>query len=363
MNNREFLMLAKTFDPSKHGIGGWFYSEKLDGQRAFWDGGISRGVPKARVPWANHDKDHRYVSPPIATGLWSRLGNVIHAPDWWLDKLPPIMLDGELWHGQRGHGERQNLTRIIKTLVGGNDWHKVKFYVFDMPPPKAVFRDGRINNVNFQKMFRGFNAWHEAAKLDYRPGQMTRFERVVREMGRREAGDVVIWHQQEQLPFQTARALEIIEERLETICDLGGEGLMLRKPESVWEPKRLTSILKVKKLDDAEGTVVGYITGRETDKGSKLLGLMGALILDYQGKRLELSGFTDAERVLVCRDQEYVLNSQTAQEWAEEHPGQEVPDWISAKEFPRGSRVTFRYRGESLDGIPTEARYWRKDDR
>ena len=42
--------------------------------------------------------------------------------------------------------------------------------------------------------------------------------------------------------------------------------------------------------------MVGFTSGRETSKGSRLLGKIGALIVDYQGKRLELSGLTDAER-------------------------------------------------------------------
>jgi DNA ligase-1 len=356
--NRDFLMLAKTFDAKKHGIGGWFLSEKLDGMRAFWDGGLSRGVPKHQIPWANHDGDARYVKTQIATGLWSRLGNVIHAPDWWLDQLPAIMLDGELWHGVRGHGQRQILTRYIKTIVPGPEWKKVNYHVFDMPSPAAVFHDGRINNTNFKKMFKGFREWVDHSRLDYVPtGSRTRFERTVREMQKRLSADVVVYHPQERLPFQTSKALEIVENRLFEICSTDGEGLMLRKPESWWHPKRMDTILKVKKLDDDEGIVTGYITGRETDKGSKLLGLMGALILNYNGKRLELSGFTDEERRLVAtqgKDRE-----PTATQWARDHPEQEVPAWISAAHFPRGSIVTFRYRGTSLDGIPTEARYHR----
>ncbi|KKN35653.1 hypothetical protein LCGC14_0781500 [marine sediment metagenome] len=360
MKNREFLMLAKVFDPKKHGIGGWFLSEKLDGQRAFWDGGISRGLLKREVPWANTNKDSRYRVEQISTGLWSRLGNVIHAPDWWLNELPCVMLDGELWHGVRGHGQRQILTRMIKTLVPGPDWKKVKFYVFDMPSPLAIFRDGRLNNPNFKKIFEGIRDWKYGNEiiLDWEPCGLTHFERSVREMGKRLTGNVAIFHPQEQLPFQTSKALEIIQNKLTIVCNLNGEGLMLRKPESWWEPKRVATILKVKKLDDDEGIVTGYVTGRKTDKGSKLLGLMGALILDYNGKRLELSGFTDAERQLSPVD---LHPDKDAFIWAAEHPGQEVPDRISSVKFPRGSAVTFRHRGFSLDGIPTEARYWRQE--
>jgi len=101
MINREFVMLAQVYNPSKHKIGGWFVSTKYDGQRCIWDGGASRGIPKIEVPWANNKKDERYLERPIATGLWSRYGNVIHAPDWFLDGLPTgMLLDGELWSGR-----------------------------------------------------------------------------------------------------------------------------------------------------------------------------------------------------------------------------------------------------------------------
>jgi len=269
------------------------------------------------------------------------------------------MLDGELWHEQLGHGKRQDLTRIIKKLTPGPRWKEVKFYVFDLPVKHTVFGDGRISSNHFNKILKDADLWEHEGELEYTPTAAPSFVKVVKLMKSMDFGnDVVIVHKQKRLPFQTSKALELIENRLDTYSAAGGEGLMLRKPESIWLPKRMHELLKVKKLDDAEGTVVGYTTGRETDKGSKLLGLMGALILNYEGKRLELSGFTEAERELRRCDGGY----ENAAGWAESHPGQEVPDWIESPLFPRGSRVTFRYRGTSKAGIPTEARYWRKRD-
>ena len=75
---REFLMLAKPYQNDK--VIGWFLSEKLDGMRAFWDGGVTRG--KYGPPWNNQNIK--------ATGLWSRYAKVIHAPDWFLDLLLPL---------------------------------------------------------------------------------------------------------------------------------------------------------------------------------------------------------------------------------------------------------------------------------
>ena len=53
MSRRELLQLAHTYKPEKHKIAGWFISEKCDGTRCFWDGGLSRGVPTDLVPWAS----------------------------------------------------------------------------------------------------------------------------------------------------------------------------------------------------------------------------------------------------------------------------------------------------------------------
>ena len=53
MAKREFLQLADHYDPAKHNVAGWFISEKLDGTRCFWDGGLSRGLPTDSIPWAS----------------------------------------------------------------------------------------------------------------------------------------------------------------------------------------------------------------------------------------------------------------------------------------------------------------------
>lgn len=329
MAKREFLMLAHKYNPAKHGIAGWYMSEKLDGMRCFWDGGASRGVFKSNVPWANCNKDERYVTPPVATGLWSRYGNVIHAPAWWLDLLPPVLLDGELYI----EDHRQELMSIVKKQEPG-DWSRVKYYCFDIPA--TVFADGKIgDNWCFKNIPQA--------------GRGLPFRSVIYKLERLLKGDTIIAHRQVQLSFASVEAERTAALELSRITDAGGEGLMLRAPGSIWTPERVHSLVKVKRLDDAEGVVIGYTAGRETAKGSKLLGMMGALILRLpNGQHLELSGFTESERSLNDPD------------WAIANPGEEVPEDVWAIKFKRGSVVTFRHRGVTRDGIPQEARYWRK---
>jgi ATP-dependent DNA ligase len=169
---------------------------------------------------------------------------------------------------------------------------------------------------------------------------------------------------QEQLPFSTPRATEIVNARLEEVVAAGGEGLILRNLNSVWEPQRSWNVLKVKPFQDAEVRVRGYVWGRETDKGSKLLGLMGALVCDFKGKRLEISGFTDDERRMRMFDPEGSFSTVELEGFArtagEQNPGREVDvNLFFNPKFPVGSTVTIRYRELTAAGVPKEAKYWR----
>lgn len=362
MPKREFLQLAHTFNPAKHHIAGWMMSEKLDGIRCLWDGGISRGLLASEVPWANVEKDHRLRKPPVATGLWSRYGKVIHAPDWWLDELPEFQLDGELWMGR---GSFQSTMSVTKDHVPGLGWKDVRFAVVDCPPITSVFGDGDISNTNFRKRLRGCVDWASRRLKEQPPSRIhLSFEATYRYLSQvLTESEYCYALEQEQLAFMTQAALDRVAERSEEVVSAGGEGVILRRHVSTWLPERTYNCLKLKPFEDMEGTVAGYIWGRETDKGSKLLGLMGALILRLDnGKRLELSGFTDAERAMTFHptpsqnDTNLVLDQREPFVSA----GQEVSRHWFNETFPIGSKVTFKYRELTDDGIPKEARFYRK---
>ncbi len=146
------------------------------------------------------------------------------------------------------------------------------------------------------------------------------------------------------MPLAFDQAVVRLTEKLDEITADGGEGVVLRNPSSYWETKRSHNLLKVKKWADAEGTLVGYTAGK-----GKYLGMIGALILDFNGKRLELSGLTDEERV---------FGSIIESGYAEQCPGADVP-WATAKHFTVGQKITFKYRELTDSGIPKEARYYR----
>lgn len=341
--NRELVMLAKDYDKAD-GYGGHYMSIKLDGQRAWWDGGISRGVDKRNIPWANTNKDERYKLPPVCTGLWTRYGNVIHAPNWFLDALPEnIMLDGELYLGR---GRFQETRKIISPLEPDERWRDIRYHIFDMPSPRMVFNSGKISNPNMTKFIHEENCLDVLRRKNKEPDFRVRdYKTTLAMLEALSVAPPIIIHPQQMLPMDEAKAQVIVESALLAETALGGEGLMLRKPYSIWHPKRSKDLLKVKKLQVEEGKVVGWVSGDE----GKLLGMMGALVVEWEGKQFNMSGFTDAERRFL---------SDACVAWAMANPKSRCPDWMLGR-FKIGDNVRFTYMTLTEDGLPREARYCR----
>lgn len=317
---REFLQLAQNY--TNQAVGGWYISEKLDGMRAYWDGGYSRGKLTSEVPYANTDKDYRRLNAPRATGLWSRYAKPIAAPDWFLDQLPDFPLDGELYLGR---GNFQELISIVKQFDPDTRWQNVVYMVFDSPHDGSMFTPGKINNPNCKMEIPDIRDELSVSRSLTPPYQYFKVYHWLHSHVDQTTNLKILT--QKRLPMATQEANSWLHEVLNEVTDEGGEGLMLRKPEATWTPKRTYNLLKVKKLLDDEARVLGHNPGK-----GKLEGLMGSLMVEWNGKVFELSGFTDAERDL---DALY-------------------------DRFPIGSQITFRYKEVTDDGIPKEARYLRK---
>ncbi len=364
MARREFLQLAKKFNPDKSKIAGWMLSEKLDGSRCFWDGGISRGMATVDVPYASlinpKTGEPKTKVKPIATGLWSRYGNpIVSAPNEFLDSLPPIPLDGELWAG-RGNFQ------LCRSIVAGDEvdprfMEHIKYAVYSMPGAH-VWQTGEIKNSNFHCRIN-FDTCDDFIKdhcdqcsipSDFWSDfcQHT-FDVELHVLGEYLSDDPeasCYVHKQIRLPEDEEAARAALDSFMDDVMDRGGEGVVIRDPKALWIPKRVNSLLKYKPIDDDEGILTGFTSGRRTDKGSKHLGKIGALILSYNGKRLELSGLTDAEREFEhARDAVH----------ATKEPGGDMPADTQGKHFKLGQRITFKYRELSDGGLPKEARYFR----
>ena len=291
----------------------------------------------------------------MATGLWSRYGNPIMAPDEFLNLLPCCPLDGELWAG-RGNFQ------TCRSICGGDApdsrfMDQIEFAVYSSPRMTDVLATGEIKNTNFHLSVdrQRFLAWVTLnAEDDWHDMPGTTFADEIRFLvSALDNGpeSKCYLHTQKLLPGNEDEAKREAEVYLDYVLSLGGEGVIIRNPAGTWTPKRVADLLKYKPHDDDEGRVVGFTSGRETDKGSKLLGMIGALILDYKGKRLELAGLTDEERQFA---------EQRMTDYAAVNPGMDMPGDFQGKHFKVGDAVTFKFRELSDDGIPKEARYWRK---
>lgn len=358
--NREYVLLAQ--DHESRYVDGLHYmlSEKLDGFRMFWDGGISRGFPASSVPWANTAKDGRYIFPPIATGLWSRYGKVIQAPPEYLDMLPNyVPLDMEMWFG-RGNFQRARSVCAQLTPVL-SDWQEGRMMVLDRPRLTDFLQDGKINNTNCKLVFKDLKYHRMAAPIIMLEESPADTFQVTHEKLKNYTwwNDHLVLHEQSLHMIGPNDLDKAIEKRTEEIKALGGEGLMLRKANSYWTPYRMTTLLKIKPLSDHEGIVIGYTTGVEGKEGRRL-GKLGSLQIQTRFRNADgsdgpqvifnLSGFNDGEIEL----------PEAVSRWAYENPDCPLPEQYQSDIFPRGSVVGFQYRELSDEGKPKEARYWRR---
>jgi DNA ligase-1 len=205
----------------------------------------------------------------------SRLGNQFHAPGWFTEGLPDHPLDGELWGGRKAF---QRTVGIVKRQDMPAAWKDIAFLVFDAPAHGGLFEE-RLAHLS-ATIGKGGHAY--ARVHDH-------------ELCRGEAH---------------------LREELARVEALGGEGLMLRKPRSVYEVGRSSTLLKVKTFHDAEARVVDHVAGAGRHKGR-----LGALVVELgDGTRFNVgTGFSDAER--------------------------EAPPEI-------GALITFRYQELSNAGVP-----------
>lgn len=80
---------------------------------------------------------------------------------------------------------------------------------------------------------------------------------------------------------------------MDEVIALKGEGLMLKDPKSKYEQKRSDRLVKVKKFDDTEATVIGHLKG--TGRCSSMCGALQVRMAN--GIEFKIgSGFTDVQR-------------------------------------------------------------------
>ncbi len=185
--------------------------------------------------------------------LISRLGNAFHAPDWFLQGFPAgTPLDGELWIGRK---QFQRTVGIVRRQDRSDHWKEVAYLAFDAPGAGGPFE----------------------ARLE-----------AVREHVRRASPPYLKAHE-----HLACGGVNHLRSELARVEALGGEGLMLRRPASVYEVGRSVTLLKVKSFLDAEARVLGHQPGAGRHKGR-----LGALLVELaDGTKFSVgTGFSDAER-------------------------------------------------------------------
>lgn len=201
------VLLAKSYDPAKHQVGGWDASEKLDGVRAYWSASSGQ--------------------------LLTRNGKPIHAPDWWLAALPGYDLDGEL---TMGRGRFQDTVSAVRCNEPDDRWDDVQYRVFDAPSHPGPFRD--------------------------RLAFLWRLHRASYPTIEDPDDKSLVW---DVVPHYVTSSVDTdlhLRTLLEEIEFAGGEGIMLRDPESLYERKRSNTLLKLKSMRDIDAVVVGYQPGK-----------------------------------------------------------------------------------------------------
>jgi DNA ligase-1 len=217
------ILLAEAWD-NETNLAGWWMSEKLDGVRAYWDG-------------------KRFLS---------RKGNLFLAPEWFLEGMPDMPLDGELWVGRK---KFQSTVGIVKSQDRSEDWRGLRYVVFDAP----------AYGGEFEARLRFLEGFLKKSKPPF----------------------------VQALEQQQCKSVDHLRTELARVEGLGGEGLMLRQPGSRYEAGRSSTLLKVKTFHDAEARIVGYLAGEGRHKGR-----VGSLRVEMANGLLFSvgTGLSDSER-------------------------------------------------------------------
>ena len=136
--------------------------------------------------------------------LVSRNGRTFRAPDWFLAQLPAIPLDGELYAGR---GRLSTVAGTVRKPVPVDaQWRHIRYMVFDAPEAAGGFE-----------------------------------ERLVAATHAVERSGVA-----QAVAHRPCAGRSDLSEQFRAVVDAGGEGVMLRRPGSPYDPRRTDALLKVK---------------------------------------------------------------------------------------------------------------------
>ncbi len=185
--------------------------------------------------------------------LLSKNGLPFHPHPDFVTNFPEFPLEGEIWGGRQTF---EQTISIVKKNKPHDGWLNLKFAVFDVPQASGGFEQ-RLQLA--QTWFAKFPSSY-AFVIEHKP----------------------------------VRDHEHLAVELKKIARLGGEGIILRKPGSLYQPGRSSSCLKVKSYDDMEAVVIAHVPGKGRNKGR-----LGSLLVELPQSEIRFkigSGLSDEVR-------------------------------------------------------------------
>lgn len=281
------FMLAKDFVKGKHDVQGWFMSEKFDGYRACYS-----------------YKDKQF---------YSRQNKPFNAPEWFIEAMPPRLVDGELWIGRNMF---QEMGVVRKKVPIDEEWLNVTFQVYDMPEEPGTFKE-RIKELK------------RIVKLT-KERWITRRKNFPYPFNKLDCPVVVA----EQIPLKNDAHMTSV---YQDIIKNGGEGIMLKDPESSYEGKRSNTLLKYKPNFDEEAIIIDHKPGQ-----GKYSGMLGGFIC----------------KPLINHDSYSSIDEDEDHQFAISGMDDEVRKSYK-QTHPVGTIISFEHSGKTDKGKPRFGRYTR----
>ena len=185
--------------------------------------------------------------------LISRQGNRYIAPSWFTQGFPNYPLDGELWIARNRF--EALLSTVRKETPIDQEWKQVTYQLFELPNAKGNFTQRLSQLKNLLK-----TTSNPYLKL---------------------------------IPQYRLQTHQQLMKNLDATVKIGGEGLMLHYAGAAYHTGRSPYLLKVKRHQDAEATVIQHLQGK-----GKYRGKLGALLVEMpDGVQFRIgTGFSDQER-------------------------------------------------------------------
>lgn len=206
-------------------INAYWVSEKLDGVRGYWTG----------------------------EKLFTRSGNDLNPPKWFVEGWPKIAMGGELWSGR---GQFEQISACVRRKKSNKlCWKNLKLMIFDLP---------------------------------HQPGDFTHRISFMKFLIQKSSSEHLFMIEQKKVTSNAS-----LTQWLTKVVNDNGEGLMLHLASANYHKGRTKNLLKLKQHQDAEAVVIAHLPGK-----GKYRGLLGAIrVKTPDGIVFKIgSGFSDLQR-------------------------------------------------------------------